>query len=262
MLGVSGRDRRRPCVIRDMMTSNAPFEPVAAASRLLRTARTGALATLIPGAGDPYCSLVNVASDVDGAPLILVSSLAIHTANLKTDPRASLMLDARGAGDPLEGARVMLGGRFTPDSGERARRRYLAAQPEAAAFAGFADFSIWRLDLASVHLVAGFGRISDIPPADLLVDLAGAEALVAAEPDIVAHMNADHRDTMALYAERLCGAGPAPAGGWSCTGCDPEGLDMQAGRQAARLSFPARVNAPAALQKVLKGLADIARDQS
>src|SRR3954464_11824699 len=93
------------------MTSDPAFDPPNAAKKLLREARGGALATLLPGSGDPYCSLVNVAPAADGAPLLLLSKLAVHTKNILADARASLMLDERKKGDPLEGARVMLMGR-------------------------------------------------------------------------------------------------------------------------------------------------------
>src|SRR5437879_3421212 len=78
------------------------------ARKLMREARSGALATLMAASGDPYCSLVNVASEADGSPLLLISRLAVHTKNILADPRVSLMLDERKEGDPLEGARVML----------------------------------------------------------------------------------------------------------------------------------------------------------
>src|SRR5215469_3165495 len=78
---------------------------------LLRKSRQGALATLMAGGGDPYCSLVNVASHPDGSPVLLISRLAVHTKNLLADDRVSLMLDERAAGDPLEGARIMVAGR-------------------------------------------------------------------------------------------------------------------------------------------------------
>src|SRR5262249_26217485 len=82
--------------------------PTAATKKLLREGRSGALATLMPGSGDPYCSLVNVATAADGAPLLLISRLAVHTKNILADPRVSLMIDERKAGDPLQGARIML----------------------------------------------------------------------------------------------------------------------------------------------------------
>jgi putative heme iron utilization protein len=109
-----------------------------------------------------------------------------------------------------------------------------------------------------VHLVAGFGRIVDLAPKDFLTDLTGADALVEAEPDIVAHMNADHMDTMNLYAVKLLNG---PDGEWRCTGCDPDGLDLQDGRHTLRLAFPERIVAPAALRQALKALADRARAQ-
>src|SRR5882672_1440049 len=92
------------------MKPTADFDPKTAAKKLAREARSGALATLMAGSGDPYCSLVNVATAADGTPLLLISRLAIHTKNILNDPRASLMLDERKEGDPLQGARVMLMG--------------------------------------------------------------------------------------------------------------------------------------------------------
>src|SRR6202011_877790 len=92
------------------MQPTADFNASQVARLLLRRSRQGALASLMAGSGDPYCSLVNVASNVDGSPILLISRLALHTKNILADPRVSLMLDERAAGDPLEGARIMLGG--------------------------------------------------------------------------------------------------------------------------------------------------------
>jgi len=90
------------------MKSDSAFEPKPAAKKLLREARSGALASLIPPNGDPYCSLVNVATGADGSPLLLLSKLALHTKNILADARVSLLLDERKEGDPLQGAGVML----------------------------------------------------------------------------------------------------------------------------------------------------------
>src|SRR3954454_25386847 len=93
------------------MEPTADFNPSRLTLSLLRRSRQGALATLMVGSGDPYCSLVNLASHPDGSPILLISALAVHTRNILADPRVSLMLDERAAGDPLEGARIMLSGR-------------------------------------------------------------------------------------------------------------------------------------------------------
>src|SRR6516225_11571593 len=93
------------------MQPTPDFDAPRLARSLLRRSRQGALATLMEGRGDPYCSLVNVASYADGSPILLISRLAVHTKNILADSRVSLMLDERGKGDPLEGARIMLLGR-------------------------------------------------------------------------------------------------------------------------------------------------------
>src|SRR4026208_2607567 len=111
------------------MQPTAEFDPRGAAKRLLREGRSGALATLMPGSGDPYCSLVNVATSADGAPLLLISRLAVHTKNILADPRVSLMLDERKQGDPLEGARGMLMGKAAATDDPAARRRDPGRRP-------------------------------------------------------------------------------------------------------------------------------------
>lgn len=233
-----------------------PFDAKAAAKKLIREALSGALATLMPQSGDPYCSLVNVATDYDGSPLLLLSRLAVHTRNLLADARASLMLDERKAGDPLEGARVMLMGSVAIATEPSARGRYLARHLESETFAGFADFAIYRMQIVRAHLVAGFGRIVDLTANEVLTDVSGAHALIEAAPDAVSHMNADHADTLRLYATKLLGAAD---GEWQCTGCDPDGLDLRLDRAGLRLPFPQRVTAPGPLRAILRDLADKAR---
>src|ERR1700690_1258552 len=130
------------------MQPTADFDASRRARSLLRRSRQGALAARMAGSGDPYCSLVNVASHADGSPILLISRLAVHTRNILADSRVSLMLDERAAGDPLEGARIMLAGDAEEASGDQAallRRRYLNTHPSAAAFADFKDFSFFRI---------------------------------------------------------------------------------------------------------------------
>ena len=241
------------------MQPTADFDPAHLARSLLRRSRQGALATLMAGSGDPYCSLVNLASHPDGSPILLISRLALHTRNILVDSRVSLMLDERAEGDPLEGARIMLAGRaeeVAEAEQELVRRRYLGAHPSAEAFVEFKDFSFFVIRPSGAHLVAGFGRIVDLKPAQFLTDLGGAEALLEAEPGAVAHMNEDHREAMNLYATRLLAAEGAE---WLCTGCDPGGIDMQAGRDTLRLDFPERVTNGTELRKMLVRLAGEAR---
>lgn len=238
------------------MQPTVNFDPAQVAKTLMREARSGALATLMVGSGDPYCSLVNVATTAAGAPVLLISRLAVHTKNVVADSRVSLMLDERKPGDPLEGARVMLMGTVAASDDPAVRRRYLARHPDAEMYSGFQDFGFYKIELNGAHLVAGFGRIVDLSASDIVIDIGDAAELVAAEPDAIAHMNADHAETCRLYATKLLGA---PDGAWRCVGCDPEGLDLQLGQIGRRLPFPHRVTGPGPLRAMLRQLADNAR---
>ena len=241
------------------MQPTADFDPSKVTRSLLRCRRQGALASLMAGTGDPYCSLVNLASHPDGTPILLISRLALHTRNILADSRVSLMLDERAPGDPLEGARIMLQGRAEPvgkEELELVRRRYLAAHPSAEGFVDFADFSFFRIVPSGAHLVAGFGRILDLKPEQFLTDISQSKGLIEAEAGAVEHMNADHRDALNLYATKLLGGA---SGDWHCTSIDPDGIDLQAGEVTLRLDFPERVTGASELRKMLVKLAELAR---
>ena len=239
--------------------SEPGFDPLAEAKRLLRSIRAGALGTL-NGSGDPFTTLVTVATDHDGAPLILVSQLSAHTRHLDADPRCSLLLAETGPGDPLTHPRLTLTARATkvtkPEARATVRARFLARHPKAELYADFSDFSFWRLDLEQVHLNGGFARAARFPAARLMTSLDGAEALLAAEAGAVAHMNTDHADALALYGRVLAGQ---PAGAWLATGLDPEGMDLACEDLTARLPFPEPITSPGDLRKVLAALATRAR---
>lgn len=237
------------------------FDPIRTARHVLRQALTGALATL-DERGHPFASLVTVATTLAGAPVLLLSQLAVHTRNLLRDPRASLLLVAPGGetGDPLAGARLTLSGTVAaaPAGGPQGRR-FLARHPEAAGYAGFRDFGFYEMSVEGAHLVAGFGRIVTVAAGDLLLDVAPDHPLVDGEAGAVEHMNEDHADAIGLYATRLLGL---PAGNWRLTGIDPLGLDMLDGPTAARLDFPAAISGPGELRKTLVALAQEARGQA
>lgn len=206
--------------------------PAVTARHLMRALDRATLATTRDGW--PYASLVLTAADHEGSPLLLLSDLAEHTKNIKRDPRVSLLFDGTaGRDDPLTGPRVTVLGEAKPALDPRRRARFTARHPSAAAYAGFADFHLYRIDVTRAHLVAGFGRIDWIA-ADALLYPSHGEALAAAEADIIEHMNEDHAGMVDLYATRLAGAGGE---GWRLTGIDPEGADLRRAGTVARLDF-------------------------
>ncbi len=233
------------------------FDGVAMAKRLLRTIRSGALATLDAQTGHPFATLTTVATDIDGSPILLMSTLSAHRANIERDPRISILLAEGGRGDPLAHPRLTVIGRATRSDDPRLGARFIARHPKAKLYAGFADFAFFRVAVEAGHLNGGFARAMKLRAEELVLDLSAAEALVAAHEGAVAHMNDDHREALRLYATRLA---RAPEAAWRATGIDPEGIDLAAGDRTARVAFPAAVAGPGELRAALVALAREARE--
>src|SRR5499427_9599214 len=148
-------DRQLPGAMPDRLPESAPtpdFDAISTAKKLLRSIRAGALATIDRNTGHPFGSLVNVATDSDGSPLILVSRLSSHTANLEADSRASILLAETGKGDPLAHPRLTVLGAMAQlergsDLDARVRRRFLARHPKSELYADFGDFAFWRMNV-------------------------------------------------------------------------------------------------------------------
>lgn len=251
------RDPRQP----------ADFNPIALGKALLRASRIGTLGTLEPQSGFPFATLTNVATDFDAAPFILVSRLSTHTQNLLGDERVSLLLSRSGQnaraekGDPMAHPRLTVQARAClvadPAMVARLRRRYLARHPKAQIYVDFPDFAFFRLEPTSIHLNGGFARAFDGPAASIMTPLADVAAFAKLEEEALAHLNADHPETLTLYAEKLCGK--TAGGAWRAAGLDPDGLDLMRGDEVARLAFPARIEDGVSLRNALHALAQRAR---
>lgn len=222
--------------------------------QMLRRARTCSLSTLARGDGTPYGSLANIATDVAGRPLILVSTLAWHTQNLAADGRASVLVGELPAkGDALVGPRITVLGHFEPIDDAGLRRRYLARHPQAALYANFPDFSFWRLSPSAIHGVAGFGRIETLTPDEVFP---GADDMEAFEMSAIELMNNDHAEAIHLYATKILKAPPGP---WRVLAIDPDGADLGLHEESLRVEFHTPVFTAEALRKKFAELAYEAR---
>jgi putative heme iron utilization protein len=234
------------------------------AKKLIRTARSGALATNDADSGMPFASLVQVGADLDGSPVILTSQLSAHTRLLEADPRCSLLLSAIGKGDPLAHPRLTLLARAErlereSPATQHIRRRYLLQHPKAALYVDFPDFAFWRLRVEAGSLNGGFGRAYRMQRSDLLTDVSEFFDFYDFEAGAVAHMNDDHADAVALYATQLCGA---REGAWQLIGIDPEGIQMALGDDILRLPFPRALTGPHEVRPMLIRLANEARGRT
>ena len=242
----------------------APPEPSYAerARTLVHVVTTGALATLSRRhPGHPFASVMPYTTDPLGQPLFLISTMAMHTQNLQTDPRASLLVTQPDAAEPLASGRVTLLGEARPlTAAERdaARAAYLARHANAAYWVDFDDFGFWRLDVRDVYFVGGFAAM----------DWVTADAYRAAAPDpladvaegILDHMNRDHADALITYARAYAGESADEA---RMVGVDRLGFKLRlvAGdrRWSARIGFPREVRTPDETRRVLIEMLQTAR---
>jgi putative heme iron utilization protein len=211
------------------------YDGLGESRRLLRVIRAGALATNGPE-GFPFASLVTIATDHAGAPLLLLSGLSAHTRHLIADPRASILLSETGKGDPLAHPRLSLVGAMTRLEGaarEAAKARFLARHPKSALYADFGDFGFWRLEIARAHLNGGFAKAAAYDGGELLLDAQACALAAALEPQVLAELDAAPQTLARLAAA----AGAQPSARWRATGFDPLGLDLTAGDLSARLAF-------------------------
>lgn len=240
------------------MTDERP-DPPTHSRQLMRGAIKATIATSLPtNDGWPYASLVTVAHDQDLSPILLLSTLSDHTRALQADPRLSLLYEETdGFANPQQGPRVTVLAIAEPTDDPGSAQRFIARHPRAALYAGFGDFSFYRLSIDRVHYVGGFAAANWIPGRRLgIPDKSVADAFREAEADIVTHMNTDHQDAVALYANRLLGLRGKH---WEMFGIDPEGIDLRLRDRVARLNFDNPLHTPADARKALIELVRRAR---
>jgi heme iron utilization protein len=218
----------------------------------------GTLSTVaLEPTGYPFGSIVTYALDGSGAPLILMSTMAEHARNLEGDPRASLLVAAAGEGaGRLAVARATLVGdvqRVPDDEQETATAAYLAGHP-GAFWARFPDFSVHRLDVRAIRYVRGFGEMSWVDP--VAYAAATPDPVAPGEADIVAHVNADHRDALRTIVGAFLDV-PDPVEDVTMISCDRYGFEVRlttapsepggdAGLAFGRLAFDQVLDQPSA----------------
>jgi len=233
------------------------------ARTLVYLGRTGSLSTLSrKQPGFPFGSVMPYGLDERGRPIFLISTMAMHTQNLKADSRASLLVTQPGTGDdPLGASRVTLVGNvmpIMPPEVPEARTLYLERHANSKYWVDFEDFSFYRLDVVDVYYVGGFGVMGWVAAAEY--GQAQPDPLAEAAGGIMQHMNADHQDALVLLARQLAGIESQEA---SMTAVDRLGfhvrLKTQDGMKGARIAFLREVNNPGETRKVFVEMVQQAR---
>jgi len=142
------------------------------------------------------------APDELGRPVFFISTMAMHTQNLRQDPRASMLIVQPDiSGDPLGAARVTVVGNTRTARADEVRDLYLSRHENAKSWQHFTDFAFYRLQISGVYFIGGFGVMGWVSGADY--ESAVPDPLVEASPGIIQHMNADHADALRLIAQAL-----------------------------------------------------------
>jgi hypothetical protein len=222
---------------------DSPPEPSFAerARTLAHLGRIGSLSTLSrKQPGFPFGSVMPYSLDAEGRPIFLISTMAMHTQNLKADPRASLLVNqSNGEGDPLGASRVtLLGNVSTVAEAERvqARELYLERYANSKYWVDYEDFAFYRMKVVDVYYVGGFGVMGWVAA----TEYGGAQAdpLADAMAGIMEHMNADHKDSLVLLARKFAGIEAEEA---TMTSVDRLGFQVRIktaqGVRGARIAF-------------------------
>jgi putative heme iron utilization protein len=218
------------------------YDPPLEARRLLRSARVGTLAT--SDKGHPFASLVTPACLPDGSLAILVSKLSEHTRHLAADPRCSVLLaGVAETVNPQTTPRVTFIGSAEVVQDKALRARFLTVHPYAELYAGFGDFSFWRIKPEALRLVGGFGRAYRLKAGDVAPDPEAVKAVLAAEAGIIEHCNRDHAAALAAIA--------GSPGDWRMVAVDVDGFDLALEQRVVRIAWAAPVKDAAEVRKEL-----------
>jgi len=225
------------------------------ARQLLRAHRYGALSTLSKKFdGHPFGSITPYLVDHDGSVLILISTLAEHTKNIQHDPRVSLL--THNQNDPniqTQGRVTVVGAAHRVAEREQAGKRYMRYFPEAENYLSMADFSFYRIVPQALRAIGGFGNIHWVKANEYLLP---AYALIEQENEVVAHMNADHKDTLRNCCRHFH---QFPATDAEMLGIDCDGFDVRADGRVLRFDFSEMVYDAQQARKALVQMAQDAR---
>lgn len=222
------------------------FDAIGVARKLLRSGTVAALATLDPASGFPLATLVTYVPDVDGAPLFFLSGLSLHTRNMKSNHRISVLITQSGKGDPLAHPRLSLVGACTSGTKAESKDRFVTFLPKTMLYAELPDFSVWRMEIEMAHLNGGFARAQMVSGRELTCD-------AALNSDFIAHQRELLQQAREDYVDMIAAKFSTPVDQIDILSIDPDGVDVRAGGLRQRLQFSSRQATAAMAMEALAG---------
>jgi len=235
------------------------------ARTLIHLGRVGSLSTLSrKQPGFPFGSVMPYGLGAQGHPIFLISTMAMHTQNLKADARASLLVTQDDTdGEPLGASRVTLVGNALPVPNTElaeVRKLYLERHANSKYWVDFEDFSFYRMDVVDIYFVGGFGVMGWVPAAEYMG--CQPDPLADSMTEIIQHMNADHKDALVLLARTFAHIDSLEA---TMTAVDRLGfharLKTAEGMRGARIAFLREVRTSVQTREVLVEMVQQARQR-
>lgn len=204
--------------------------------------------------GYPFGSVMPYAVDDGGAPIFLISAMAMHTHNIKREPKCTLLVQPDDAGsDPLGGARISVMGDVTvadDDQRDRLAELYLARHEQAQFWINFGDFKFFTMQVVDVYFIGGFGVMGWIKSEDYAA--AAPDPIADAANDIIQHMNDDHVEAMQILARHHLGV---EASNVNMTSVDRLGFNVKLltdeGVRGGRIGFSEAVSSATEVRTML-----------
>ncbi len=208
--------------------------------------------------GYPIGSVIPYSTDQRGRPVVLISTIAEHTKNIKNNPKVALTVQESPSGNVQAKGRISILGEMhslAPDA-EECRQRYYRYFPTSKDYHEAHDFHFYYLSPLTVRYIGGFGKIHWVEGSDFELEnpFFGAE-----ERRIVDHMNEDHRHNLRSYCRHYKKVSLSEGQELSMLGLDSEGFDVMAGEQRLRFSFPHRITTAQEARQMMVDMAKAAK---
>lgn len=229
-----------------------------------------------PKSSVPYSTFVMSATDYDGSPLLLLSDLSEHTKNLEYNDIISLLFYEeqkdinlfpefdnkkliQSYEDPMSRPRITVIGKLEISKNKNHKRRFSSRHPASNLYSNFKDMNIYKLNIISGHVTAGFAKVKWFKREDLILN--GFSDFENDEHDIIDHMNDAHQESINLF-EKFLFTSKSIKGNWKIIGLDPEGFDIRLNDIVKRYNFKSIVKKTSMFRKIFINLHKLAKEKS